>query len=59
MADARRDLNDIGAECVECWNLRDFQISDELDSTDKWEEVLILLLTPRASLPYWWSTTTC
>ena len=38
VADARRDLNDIGAENVECWNLKDFQISDKLDGADKWEE---------------------
>jgi hypothetical protein len=38
VADARRDLNDIGAECVECWNLKDFLITDQLDDTGKWEE---------------------
>jgi hypothetical protein len=38
VADARRDLNDIGAECVSCWNLKDYSISDKLDDTNKWDE---------------------
>ena len=38
VADARRDLNDIGADSVKCWNLKDFPISDKLDDKTKFEE---------------------
>ena len=42
VADARRDLNDIGAECVECHNLKEFLITDKLDDDKKWENDRLL-----------------
>jgi hypothetical protein len=38
VSDARRDLNDIGAENVSCWNLRDYAVTERLDDAGKWEE---------------------
>ena len=38
VADARRDLNDIGAENVACWNLKDYPLTVKLDDPRKWDE---------------------